>query len=93
MKTVLWRFKNSNNKLTAAFIWEDSSYLSNEDSMTIPANDFLEVKTEIISKKGNHVMVLLYIERLEPNDWCIQYWCLQWELRNVIFEIDRSKDR
>ena len=47
---------------------EDSSYLSDDDPVTSPANDFLEVKTKIITKNEDHCMVLLYITRLEPED-------------------------
>ena len=46
----------------------DSSYLSDGDPVTRPANDFLEVKTKIIAKNEVHCMVLLYIERLEPDN-------------------------
>ena len=47
---------------------EDSSYLSDVVSVTSPANDFSEVKIKIIMKNEDDCMVLLYIERLEPND-------------------------
>ena len=72
MKNCTLKVKNSKT-LTAALIAEDSSYFFNEDSVTSPANDFLEVKTEIISKTENHRIVLLYIVRLELDDWCLQY--------------------
>ena len=38
---------------------EDSSYLSDDDSVTSLANDFLEAKIEIITKNWDHCMVLL----------------------------------
>ena len=72
---VLQKFERSQKKLTAVLIMLDSSYLSDGDPVTRPANDFLEVKTKIIAKNEVHCMVLLYIERLEPDNWCIQYQC------------------
>ena len=45
----------------------DSSYLSDEDLMTSPADDFLKIATSIIANNKYHCMVLLYIEGLEPD--------------------------
>ena len=64
-------------KLTAVLTMEDSSLLFDNDPMTRPASDFLDVKPKIITKNGNHFMVLLYIERLQPDDCCIQHQCSQ----------------
>ena len=66
--TVLQRFKNSKKKLTAASTMENSSHLSGDEPMTSPASDFLEVKPKIIIRNEDSFMVLLYIERLEPDD-------------------------
>ena len=55
-------------KLTAAFITKDSSYSSDNDPVTSPADDFFEIKTKIIVKNIVHCMVLLYIGGLEPDD-------------------------
>ena len=55
-------------KLTAFPTLEDSSYLFDVAPMTSPASDFLDVKPKIITKNENHFMVLLYIERLGPDD-------------------------
>ena len=55
-------------KLTALPTLEDSLYLFDVAPMTNPASDFLDVKLKSIAKNENHFMVLLYIERFEPDD-------------------------
>ena len=47
-------------KLTTVSITDDSLYFSDDDSVTSPAHDFLEVKTKIITKIEDHSMILLY---------------------------------
>ena len=47
---------------------EKSSYSSDDDPITSPVSDFLGVKPKNITKKENQFMVLLYTERLEPDD-------------------------
>ena len=47
---------------------DDSSYLSDDNAVNNVANDFLEVKTKIITKNEDHSMILLYFKRLELDD-------------------------
>ena len=53
-------FKILRKKLTAALMMDDSSYSSDDNSLTNAANDFLEVKTKIITKNKDHSIMLLY---------------------------------
>ena len=46
----------------------DSSYLSDDEPVTSPASDLLKVSPKIIIKNEDNFMILLYIERLEPDD-------------------------
>ena len=55
-------------KLTAFLALEDSSYLFDAAPMTSPASDFLDVKPKIITNNENHLMIPLYIGRLELDD-------------------------
>ena len=47
---------------------EDTSYFSDDTSVTSPANDFLEMRKKIITKNKDLCMVLLYTEKLKPDD-------------------------
>ena len=56
-------FKILRKKLTAALMMDDSSYSSDDNSLTNAANDFIEVKTKIITKNKDHSIMLLYTSK------------------------------
>ena len=43
---------------------KDSLYLSNDDPMTSPASNFLEIKPKIITKNEDQFMVLIRVTQI-----------------------------